>query len=315
MSLTIPELQELLDNFRRLPAENEIVEFKEAKRDYSFDKIGMYFSALANEANLKGVQYAWLIFGIENKQHGIVGTDYRNDRPKLDSLKHEIAEQITPSTSFVEIYELGIEGKRVVMFQIPASLYGVPTAYKGHYYAREGESLVALGLDKIERIRMQGMKSDWSAGLVPEATIDDLDPAAISKARENYGLKFPDKAEEAQSWDITTFLNKAKLTIRGKITRTVLILLGREEVEHFLSPADVKIRWVLKDLNNQEKDYETFSVPLLLAVEKVNLRIRNLKYRYMKEGTLFPEEVLKYEPFVIREALNNCIALQDYEKG
>jgi len=54
--------------------------------------------------------------------------------------------------------------------------------------------------------------------------------------------------------------------------------------------------------------------PLLLAVDKVYLKIRNLKYRYIKEGTLFPYEVNQYEPYSIREALNNCIAHQDYTK-
>lgn len=41
-------------------------------------------------------------------------------------------------------------------------------------------------------------------------------------------------------------------------------------------------------------------------------KIRNLKYRYLREGTLFPEETDQYEPYSIREALNNCIAHQDY---
>src|SRR5690606_29739544 len=46
----------------------------------------------------------------------------------------------------------------------------------------------------------------------------------------------------------------------------------------------------------------------------VYAKIRNLKYRYIKDGTLFPEEVNQYEPYAIREALNNCIAHQDYTK-
>jgi ATP-dependent DNA helicase RecG len=170
-------------------------------------------------------------------------------------------------------------------------------------------------MEKIERIRSQTIKTDWSAEIVSEATLDDLDPAAIVKARENYLAKYPDKVAEAQNWDTAAFLNKAKLTIKGRITHTALLLLGREESEHYLHPADAKIRWILKDLKNLEKDFETFSIPFLLSAEKVHLKIRNLKYRYMKEGTLFPEEVQKYEPFVIREALNNCIAHQDYEKG
>ena len=46
--------------------ENEVVEFKEARTNYSFNDIGKYFSALSNEANLRGLQEAWLIFGISD---------------------------------------------------------------------------------------------------------------------------------------------------------------------------------------------------------------------------------------------------------
>jgi ATP-dependent DNA helicase RecG len=61
-----------------------------------------------------------------------------------------------------------------------------------------------------------------------------------------------------------------------------------------------------------DRDYALFGMPLLLAVDKVYAKIRNLKYRYIREGTLFPEEIDQYEPYAIREALNNCIAHQDY---
>ncbi len=138
---------------------------------------------------------------------------------------------------------------------------------------------------------------------------------AIKTARLNYKSKFPDNASEVDLWSDEIFLNKIKVTIKNKITRTAILLLGREESEHFLSPAEAKIRWILKDLKNQEKDHDVFSCPLLLSIDKVFAKIRNLKYRYLKDGTLFPDEILKYEPFVIREALNNCIAHQDYTKG
>ncbi len=144
------------------------------------------------------------------------------------------------------------------------------------------------------------------------ADMSDLDDQALQVARKNFQSKFPDKAAEMATWDDPTFLNKAKLTIKGKLTRTALMLLGKDEAEHFLLPADIKIRWLLKDQQGNDRDHALFGMPLLLAVDKAYAKIRNLKYRYIGEGTLFPEEIDQYEPYAIREALNNCIAHQDY---
>lgn len=313
--MTEKDLLTRLNELRRLPAETEVFEFKEAKEGYSFVKLGKYFSALSNEANLKGRPYAWLIFGIKDKGRTVVGSRFRQNRVDLDSLKGEIANKTTNRITFIEIYELHLPEGRVVMFQIPAAPKGIPIAFDGHYYGRDGEELSPLNLEEIERIRSQAVSEDWSAVIVPDATIDDLDDEAISKSRENYKSKFPEKAGEVDTWDNITFLNKAKVTSKGRITRAAIILLGKSESEHFISHADLKIRWLLKDSKGNDKDYHIESCPFLLAVDRIYSKIRNLKYRYMKVGTLFPEEVDQYEPFVIREAINNCIAHQDYTKG
>ena len=313
--MTQMQIQETLDHLRNLLSENEIVEFKEAKNNYDFSKLGKYFSALSNEANLCGKPYGWLVFGVEDKKHSIVGTTYRSHRSDLDKLKGEIANKTTNRISFIDIHEVDTADGRVIMFQIPAAPKGIPVAFDGHYYARDGEELAPLNIEKIERIRAQATKVDWSAGIVASATIEDLDEDAIAVARKNYKSKFPDKAEDVDSWNDITFLNKAKVTSKGKITRTALILLGKDESEHFLNPADVKIRWKLVGDKNDDIDYDIFGLPLILSVEKVYAKIRNIKYRYMQEGTIFPAEVSKYEPFSIREAINNCIAHQDYTKN
>jgi ATP-dependent DNA helicase RecG len=75
--MTIVELKHILENLRNLTTENEVVEFKEAKNGYDFTKLGKYFSALSNEANLKGKPYGWLVFGVENNKHAIVGSQFR----------------------------------------------------------------------------------------------------------------------------------------------------------------------------------------------------------------------------------------------
>ena len=294
-----------------MSAENEVVEFKEAKSGYDFTKLGRYFSALCNEANLKRQRAGWLVFGV-NDQRQVVGSCFRSARKDLDSLKEEIANKTTNRITFIEIHEVIHANGRVVLFEIPAAPKGLPVAFDGHYYGRDGEALSPLNLEEIERIRAQSTVDDWSAAIVPNASPADLDEEALVVARRNFKSKFPEKAAEVDGWDMVTFLNKAKLTIKGQITRTALLLLGREEAEHFLLPAEAKIRWLLKDHLGNDRDYDLFGMPLLLAVDKVYAKIRNLKYRYIREGTLFPDEIEQYEPYAIREALNNCIAHQDY---
>lgn len=304
------KLQELLG----LDCENEVVEFKEAKNDYHFDKLGKYFSALSNEANLKGKGCAWLVFGVKDNQT-VVGSQYRSDPKNLLSLNKEIADKTTNRISFKNLHEVNHLDGRVVLLEIPAAPKGMPIAWNGHYYGRDGESLGALNMAEIEQIRSQNQNHDWSVELCVGATITDLDPVAIAVARKEFETKNPKLSDEIVEWDDKTFLNKAKITINGKITRAAILLLGKAESSHFLNPASPTISWILKDKDGFEKDYEHFSCPLLINAEEVFKKIRNLRYRYMAEGSLFPEEVDQYDPFIIREALNNAIAHQDYEQG
>lgn len=309
------DAHEKLKELLALPDETEWVEFKEAKNNFDSDDLGRYFSALSNEAFLKGMSFGWLVFGVQHKPRTIVGSQYRSHRPDLDRLKQEVAAQTSQRLTFEEIHEVFTQEGRVVLFQIPAALRGVPTAWKGHFYGRDGESLGPLNLNEIEQIRAQAIQEDWSAQLVEAANLTDLDPEAILFAREQYQEKHPQHASEIASWDDATFLNKAKVCVGGKVTRAALLLLGKEESAHFLSPAQGRITWVLKDEQNLEKDYQHFDPPLILASNKVLAKIRNLTVRHLPSGTLFPQEVTQYDPWVIRETLHNCIAHQDHTLG
>ena len=315
---THSELVELLHSLLTLPAETELVEFKKAENSFSDTDLGEYFSALSNEANLKGVERAWLVFGVDNNTHKVLGSNYKPTRPSLDEIKKKVADQTTNRITFDEIYEVKYEERRVVMFQIPAAPLGLPIAYKGHYYGRDGESLVALNLHEIELIRSQAnARADWSAEVIAGAGIDDLDSKAIAVARENYANKHEYLREEMKGWTDMEFLNRAKITRNGRITNTAIILLGKPESEVLISPAVSKLRWILKDSMGVERDYLIKSCPMILSVDEIFSRIRNLKYRHINPSllTLFPDEMDTYEPYVIREAMNNAIAHQDYSKG
>ena len=308
------DINEKLNQFLLTNDENEILEYKEAKNQFDFDKLGRYFSALSNEANLLGKNEAWLIFGIKDNK-SVVGTNFKNDIKSLQNLKADIANHTTNRITFKEIYETFLDGLRVILFQIPAAPQGVPIAWQGHYYGRDASELQALNIEEFERIRSQNKSFDWSIQICENATIEDLSKEAITRARELYMMKNSKLIDEIRTWDDMTFLNKSKICIKNKITNTAIILLGKSESEHFLSPAVSQITWILKDKDNIEKDYEHFTCPFILNVDKVYEKIRNLKYRYMRSDTLFPDEVDSYDPYIIREALNNCIAHQDYTMG
>lgn len=293
--------------------ESEVIEFKEARTNYSFNDIGKYFSALSNEANLRGLQEAWLIFGVSNdKQY--VGTEFRK-QGNLQSLKKEIVNGTNERLTFLEIYELTIEKCRVIAFQIPPAIQGIPTTWQGAAYAREHESICPLPMNKVDLIRSQiGM--DWSKEIIEDASIEDLDEEAVKKARELFSKRQGDrkKAQEVlRNLSDIEVLNKAGITIKGKITRTALLLLGKSESKYFFDGFIPRITWTLYNADNSVKAYEHFDIPMLLAVDKVYSKIRNEKYRYIAgQQTLFPDEVDQYEPELIKEIINNCIAHQDY---
>lgn len=156
------DIKVIFDNLR-YHHEDEVVEFKRAENSLDFDDIGKYFSALSNEANLREKDFAWLVFGVENKTREIVGTTYKNSEKSLQRLKYDFSQHTTDRNTFRDIFELVVEGKRVLMFQVPAAPRGIPISWKGHFYARRGESLVALDMSKYEEIRRQTVKEDWSA--------------------------------------------------------------------------------------------------------------------------------------------------------
>ena len=293
--------------------ENEVVEFKQAGNDYSTDDIGKYFSALANEANLRGTESAWLVFGVTNKTRSVVGSDYRLQSERLHSLKMQIAENAEPRMTFRDIHELHHADGRVVLFEIPAAPRGIPIAWKGHYYARAGESLTSLGLDKQDEIRGQTLAQDWTAQVVPAATLADLDIDALSKARESFARKYANrlKAEEVANWPLATFLDRARLTQNGRITRAALLLLGKAEAAFHLSPNPAQLTWKLE---GPERAYEHFGPPFLLSTTHLYQRIRNIQLRILPQDELIPVEVSKYDQKIVLEALHNCIAHQDYSR-
>lgn len=310
------ELEALLDHLLE-HWEDEVVEFKEGGAGYSTHDIGKYFSALANEANLRGLPFGWLVFGVKDKTREVVGSKFDVSSDRLNrpgGLKQSISQGTEPAMCFADVLTLPHSQGQVSFFQIPAAPRGIPIAWNGHYYARSGENLMALGLEKLDAIRRQGRDDDWSAVPVEGATLDDLDEPALEKARagfaEKNALKF--SQEEVLSWSLPTFLDRARLTRNGAITRTTLLLVGKELSAHLLSPHPAQLVWRLM---GEEQANEIFRPPFLLATNALYARIRNVQIKILPIGELIPRVVPKYVPESILEGLHNCIAHQDYARN
>jgi ATP-dependent DNA helicase RecG len=327
MTMDQSALIALVDRLRAESREGGTFEFK-SNWDLPVD-IGQYLSALGNSAVLARQDQAWLVWGVDNATHEVKGTTFDPFAAKGEGnqpLIMWLTQKTLPRPDF-EFHEVQHPNGRVVVMAIQAPR-SAPLAFEGVRYIRVDSHKTKLSDHPDKELRIWGLlgqQSDWTGELVPDATLDDLDPAAVDAARGRfveYLLKAePDSSKhdriktEAQDWDVPTLLNKARVTKVGRITRAALLLLGKDESAHFLSPADAKLSWVLRDAQNRTEASQHFGMPLLLSTDRLFGHIRNVTVEHMPDGTLFPTAVQRYDSWVIREALHNCIAHQDYRLG
>ena len=149
---------------------------------------------------------------------------------------------------------------------------------------------------------------------VPKQALADLDPEAIGVARANFRAKNQTKpfADEIDSWSDEAFLDRAKLTVGGKISRTSLLLLGRSESTHFITPAVAQITWRLE---GEEQAYEHFGPPFLLTTNDLYSRIRNTFRKSTCRISLCPWRSQNTRNGSLLEAMHNAIAHQDYVRS
>jgi ATP-dependent DNA helicase RecG len=305
-------LHELLEHLTSLPAETEWIEFKMGKGGITGEQIGEYISAMSNGATVANQSFGYLVWGVEDGTHAIKGTNFTFTRAKHggnQELELFLRLNIHPKLNF-EIFEFDYKDNRITMLRIPAAR-SEPTTFQKKPYIRIGSNKTDLrNFPELMRI-IYNSQEDWSAKIIENASLKDLDDDAIAVARIKFKELSTNKNFYSQidTWDDLQFLDKAKITINGKITRTAILLLGKEESTHYLLPSVAEITW---KLDTEEKSYEHFATPFLLNTTKVMQRIRNVRYKFFPDNELLATTVDKYDTRGILEALHNCIAHQDY---
>lgn len=302
----------LKEQISSIKKENRYLEFKSNYQDAQ--KLGKYISALSNGACLDRQDFAYLYFGINNETLDAEGTTFDPLRTKAignQDLELYLRQYISPKINFSIDTFLYENKTRMVVFKIPAAV-NEPTCFMGKSYIRVDSHITELS-PYVEWTRtIYNSKIDWTAEIIEEATINDLDPDAIDLARKGFKQRYPDLAKDVDMWSDTTFLDKAKLTQDGKITRAALLLVGREEKAYLLNHIS---QLVWKCFQEGEIFGDIYTIPYIKTTSKLLNRIRNYRFKIYPSNSLIPAEVWKYDTESILEGLHNCIAHQDYVLG
>ena len=260
-------------------------EFKSLRHAISGDKGNDIISYISALANMEG---GHLVIGVQDKSLDVIGIQNFHDYT-TDNLPPRLLGKCTNIDSEalrVESVQTDDTGKTIWIVHVPRHKLRLPVYAHDKAWQRVGDSLVEMRPERLAAILGETIvEVDWSAELIPDATLDDLDTAAVSVAREKFSEKNHDGrfTGDIDSWDNATFLDKAKITVNGQLTHAAILLLGKPESCHFLLQNPAQITW---KLDSEERAYEHFGPPFLLAGTEVLQRIRNIKYKIFPDNEL-----------------------------
>lgn len=138
MGIHVADAPALIRNLCELPAETDWVEFKVG--NFVPENVGKYVSALANAAMFHDKDHAYMVFGIEDGTHKIVGTDVRIDLCKVgnDTFLFWLAQLLDPKVE-VQHLRLNVDGKWVELLCIDPA-FQRPITFKNIAYIRVGNA-------------------------------------------------------------------------------------------------------------------------------------------------------------------------------
>jgi ATP-dependent DNA helicase RecG len=304
-NMTIREIRQLCET-------EDKVEFKEAKRDFSFAGgnhadpkerrkcVLGYVVALANEGG------GYLVFGIRERKglpHEIVGTAFAEG--ETGKLADEIYKRLSIRVEMEELYD---DGKRVLTLKIPSRPVGSPLNFEGVALMRIGDSLRAMSNDELFRI-LSEREPDFSATTCEGLTFEDLDPEALVVMKERYATKQENPAFRTLP-DLQVLVD-LELMENGKFNYAALLLLGtRQSLRKYLPNAAVTVEYRLNHSMIPYTARQEFQEPLFTAVDKIwdyiNQPASNPLLHFQYKFNIY--DIKSFNETVVREAiLNSCI--------
>jgi ATP-dependent DNA helicase RecG len=306
--MTITELSNLLES-------EDKVEFKEAKRNFPYNGgshhsqeerrkcfLG-YIVAFANEGGGK------LVLGMADElPHKVVGTDFGKD--EVGALEDDIYSRLQIRVRLEELFDEN--DLRVLVTHIPSRPIGKTLKFEGVALMRIGDSLRNMSDEEMFAI-LSEQEPDFSAQIVKDLTIADLDSSAIQKMKESYARK--QKNSGFLQLSIAQVLTDLKLLENGKLNYASLILLGKRETIQRLLPQS-KIIWEFRNSESQihHDNRVHLEEPLFVSIDLIwqliNQPTLNRKHPIQSGAYIF--DLYDFNEAVIREAVLNAVAHRDY---
>jgi len=280
-------------------AEDEHLDFKEAKASFSQDKAINYCCALANEGGGR------LVLGVtDQRPRRIVGS---SAFPALEDLRAELVKSLHLKTP---VQALETPDGRVVIFDIPSHPLGLPLMFDKIYWSRQGEELTAMKPHQLQQI-FDETGPDFSAGLCPGATLDDLEPRAIQAFRERWTASSRNPKRLTQ--EAIHLLEDAELMEDGGLTYAALILLGsRKALNRHLGQAEVIFEYRSGARPGPAQERVEFREGALLYLDALwDLVDKRNDLQSYQDG-LFMKQVPTFNEAAVREAILNAVAHRDY---
>jgi len=295
--MTVEQLEKILSS-----KEGEHLEFKEARKSFHFETLVKYCAALANEGGGK------IVLGVTDRRpRSVVGSQAFKQPERTRS---GLIEQLYLNIDFSIVNH---PNGRVLIFHVPTHPIGNPVKYKGIYWQRQGDSLIAMSEDRLRGIFAE-TGHDFSADICTSITMDDLDTVAI----ENFRKRWINKSGNQGLTTLTQeqLLNDAEALVDGGLTYAALILFGtRKALGRHLAQAEVIFEYRASDASGPAQQRVELRQSFFSFFDELwdLINLRN-DIQHFQSG-LFILDIPTFSERVVREAVLNAVSHRDYQLG
>lgn len=295
IELTIEQLKGLMES-----AEGEILEFKEAKHNFEFDKLARYCAALANEGGGK------IVLGVTDRRpRRVVGSEAFT---QPEQTRNGLIQRLFINVDFSIVNH---PDGRVLVFHVPTHPIGNPVKFEGIYWSRKADSLVAMDEDRLRTI-LNEAGNDFSAAICPDAGMMDLDSSAI----EDFRMRWIAKSGNQGLTTLTQeqLLSDSEAIVDGGLTYAALILFGtRKSLGKHLAQSEVVFEYRSTDASGPAQQRIELRKGFFCYYNELwnTINLRN-DIQHFQAG-LFVLDIPTFTERVIREAILNAVSHRDYQ--